>query len=459
MEPALAATGGRLSRRIRRLLDGPEASRIAVAPALAFVLIFGVSVALLAQNAPPAPPEPPEAPSAVEAVAPAPPPAPPPPLGVPESTTAYRIGSGVSTPKLVYKVQAEYTKEARAAHVEGRVILSAIVSAEGLASNLNVVKSLDKGLDEKAIEAVRKWKFEPGRKDGKPVPVIATIEMNFRLLDTPPAPPVAPAPPSPGMTAVPAVAPAPPEPPEPGEAAPALPAPPAPPLSAVSEAKMAAEAERAELEQQRRERAAERIAAAKERAEAQRAVQEARATLQADVAKASAKVASDPESQKAMEELKRKVEALTRMEEQKARAEMDKAREEMKIAARESQLAQAEVQRAEREARRAQADADRPRQKFEADYESRRQDGTKEAELKRRQAYAASHFGGENMDRGKAYVHYGPPDEIDSHPTKGLEIWRYKDASKSKVTLELQFQDGKQVHSSGGAALPGAKKP
>ena len=79
MEPALAATGGRLALRIRRLLAGPEPSRIAVAPALALVLVFGLSVALLAQNSPPAPPEPPSPPSAAEPVAP-PPPAPPSPV-------------------------------------------------------------------------------------------------------------------------------------------------------------------------------------------------------------------------------------------------------------------------------------------------------------------------------------------------------------------------------------------
>lgn len=468
MEPALAATGGRLPLRIRRLLDGPESNRIAVAPALAFVLVFGVSVALLAQNAPPTPPAPPAAPSAVESVAPAPPPAPVEALGNIGATTAYRAGDGVTEPRVVYRSEPSYSEEARQARVDGTVALSIVVSPKGNVAEVKVVKSAGYGLDEKAVEAVRAWKFEPGRKDGIPVPVIADIEMNFRLLESPsiapkaPAPPAMPAPaatpmapphPAPAAHAVPAprVAPTPPEPPEPGEMAPA---PPAPPSNGV-----ARNAERAALEQQRLRTVAEREAISKERAEARRAVQEARAALQADIAKASAKVASDPGSQKSMDELKRRVEALTRMEEQKARAEMDKAREEMKIAARESQLAQAEVLKAEREANRAQADADRLRQKFEADYESRRQDGAKEAELKRRQAYAASHFGGENMDRGKAYVHYGPPDEVDSHPTKGLEIWRYKDASKSKVTLELQFKDGKQVHRSSGAALPGAKKP
>ena len=56
------------------------------------------------------------------------------------------------------------------------------VDPSGKATNIKVVRSLGLGLDEKAIEAVKKWKFRPGYKDGKPVTVAATIEVNFRLL-------------------------------------------------------------------------------------------------------------------------------------------------------------------------------------------------------------------------------------------------------------------------------------
>ena len=56
------------------------------------------------------------------------------------------------------------------------------VNPEGKATNLRVLRSLSKGLDEKAIEAVNKWKFRPGVKNGQPVSVQATIEVNFRLL-------------------------------------------------------------------------------------------------------------------------------------------------------------------------------------------------------------------------------------------------------------------------------------
>ena len=207
MEPALAATGGRLAHRIQRLLSGSEAERTNVAPGLALVLLLGVSVALLAQTAPPAPPAPPAPVSAPDA-----PPAPlAPEASATDSQTAYRIGDGVSMPLPTYRTEPEYTKEALAAHLEGTTFLSIVVSPEGTATDVRIVRSLDKGLDEKAVEAVRQWKFEPGLKAGKPVPVIANVEINFRLLDKPPEPPVAPAPPAP--VPEPAAAPAPPDPP------------------------------------------------------------------------------------------------------------------------------------------------------------------------------------------------------------------------------------------------------
>jgi periplasmic protein TonB len=95
---------------------------------------------------------------------------------------AYRIGGGVSQPQLLSKVEPEYSEEARKAKWQGVVVLSLIVDETGLAQNIKVVRSLGMGLDQKAIEAVQKWRFVPGKKDNKPVPVYATIEVNFRLL-------------------------------------------------------------------------------------------------------------------------------------------------------------------------------------------------------------------------------------------------------------------------------------
>ena len=94
----------------------------------------------------------------------------------------FRVGGGVSAPRLVRKVEPEYSEEARKAKYQGTVQLAVEVWPDGRAHNVRVVRSLGLGLDEKAIEAVQRWEFVPGKKDGKPVKVQATIEVNFRLL-------------------------------------------------------------------------------------------------------------------------------------------------------------------------------------------------------------------------------------------------------------------------------------
>jgi len=95
---------------------------------------------------------------------------------------SYRVGGGVSAPSVLYKVDPEYSEEARKAKYSGTVLIQLIVDPDGKARNIKVVRSLGLGLDEKAMEAVAKWKFKPGMKNGSAVPVIATIEVNFRLL-------------------------------------------------------------------------------------------------------------------------------------------------------------------------------------------------------------------------------------------------------------------------------------
>jgi protein TonB len=94
----------------------------------------------------------------------------------------FKVGGGVTAPTLLYKVEPEYSEEARKAKYQGTVVLYVEVDPSGKAVNPKVIRSLGLGLDEKALEAVRKWKFKPGYKDGKPVTVAATIEVNFRLL-------------------------------------------------------------------------------------------------------------------------------------------------------------------------------------------------------------------------------------------------------------------------------------
>jgi len=95
---------------------------------------------------------------------------------------AYRIGGGVSAPAVLLKIEPEYSEEARKAKWQGTVVLAIVVDEKGHARDLKVIRSLGLGLDQKAIEAVEKWRFKPGMKDGKAVPVQATIEVNFRLL-------------------------------------------------------------------------------------------------------------------------------------------------------------------------------------------------------------------------------------------------------------------------------------
>jgi TonB family protein len=89
---------------------------------------------------------------------------------------------GVSAPILQYKVEPEYTDQARKAHIQGSVLLEIEVGVDGRVHNIQVRQSLGLGLDERAIEAVKQWKFRPGQQDGRPVATIATVDVSFRLL-------------------------------------------------------------------------------------------------------------------------------------------------------------------------------------------------------------------------------------------------------------------------------------
>jgi len=94
----------------------------------------------------------------------------------------YRVGGGVSAPVPLNSVEAEFSDEARRAKYQGVCLISLIVDAQGNPQNPRVVRALGMGLDEKAIEAVKKYKFKPAMKDGRtPVPVMITVEVNFRL--------------------------------------------------------------------------------------------------------------------------------------------------------------------------------------------------------------------------------------------------------------------------------------
>ena len=93
----------------------------------------------------------------------------------------FRVGDGVSAPSVLFRVDPEYSEEARKAKYQGTVVLWLVVSPEGKPQQIQVQRSLGMGLDEKAIEAVRQWRFEPAKKDGHPVPVMINVEVNFRL--------------------------------------------------------------------------------------------------------------------------------------------------------------------------------------------------------------------------------------------------------------------------------------
>jgi periplasmic protein TonB len=93
----------------------------------------------------------------------------------------YRVGGGVSAPRAIYAPDPEYSEEARKAKYQGTVVLWTVIGLDGRIHDLKVQRSLGMGLDQKAIEAVRKWRFEPAMKDGHPVAVQVNIEVNFRL--------------------------------------------------------------------------------------------------------------------------------------------------------------------------------------------------------------------------------------------------------------------------------------
>lgn len=94
----------------------------------------------------------------------------------------YRVGGGVTSPAVIRKVDPSYTEEARVARISGTVLLQIVVGVDGQADNIRVVKGIAFGLDDSAIATIAKWVFRPGEKYGVPVPVYATVEVNFRLL-------------------------------------------------------------------------------------------------------------------------------------------------------------------------------------------------------------------------------------------------------------------------------------
>lgn len=104
---------------------------------------------------------------------------PPPAFGGPGVS---RLGDqGVTSPRAVKEVDPQYTVDAMKAKIQGTVTLECVVKADGTVGDVRVVKSLDTtyGLDDEAVKAARQWRFKPGRKNGKAVPVVIPLDFTF----------------------------------------------------------------------------------------------------------------------------------------------------------------------------------------------------------------------------------------------------------------------------------------
>jgi TonB family protein len=102
----------------------------------------------------------------------------------------YKPGPGVRPPVVVSEKKPAYTAAAMRQRIQGQVHLQAVIDTEGKPTDIKVVRSLDPtyGLDANAVAAFEAWRFKPGTREGKPVPVLVTVELTFRLRDGPTTP-------------------------------------------------------------------------------------------------------------------------------------------------------------------------------------------------------------------------------------------------------------------------------
>jgi protein TonB len=91
------------------------------------------------------------------------------------------LAQKATPPKLIYKPNPEYTVAARRDRVQGIVVVKLNLDTDGVPHDLKIARSLRADLDEKAIEAVSKWRFSPSMQDGKPVPIPVKVEVVFNL--------------------------------------------------------------------------------------------------------------------------------------------------------------------------------------------------------------------------------------------------------------------------------------
>jgi periplasmic protein TonB len=93
----------------------------------------------------------------------------------------YRPGSGIEPPSLLREVKPDYTEEARRRNTEGDVVLEIVVRSNGTVGEVRVLQGLGHGLDQRAIDAVRQWRFSPAKRLGRPVDVLVEVSVEFRL--------------------------------------------------------------------------------------------------------------------------------------------------------------------------------------------------------------------------------------------------------------------------------------
>jgi protein TonB len=93
----------------------------------------------------------------------------------------YRAGSGISAPGILREVKPDYTEDARRRGIEGDVVLEIVVRRDGAVGSVKLLQGLGAGLNERAIDAVRQWRFSPARRQGVPVDVMVEVAVEFKL--------------------------------------------------------------------------------------------------------------------------------------------------------------------------------------------------------------------------------------------------------------------------------------
>jgi periplasmic protein TonB len=94
----------------------------------------------------------------------------------------FDMGPGITPPRVTHQVNPAYKPDSEGFRVTGTVIVGLVISSKGEPKDVHVVRSLGKGVDESAVEAVRQWQFEPARKGGQPVAVRITVEIRFHSM-------------------------------------------------------------------------------------------------------------------------------------------------------------------------------------------------------------------------------------------------------------------------------------